>query len=172
MQLQLSDRPVNLIEDGYDVCVRFGEVPDARITARKLRCNRRCLYAAPGYLDRHGTPKTPRELQTHRCSVIRESDAAYGTWHLSNGSSHETVKVRGTVSTNDGQVALDWAVAGLGIVLRSEWHAGPSASQGGLIQVLPDWQLPPADIYAVYPMKNQHSAKVRAFVDFLAGELG
>lgn len=172
VQLQLSDRPVNLIEDGYDVCVRFGDVPDARITARKLRSNRRCLYAAPAYLERHGTPKTPHELQTHRCIVIRESDAAYGTWHLSNGSSHQTVKVRGTVSTNDGQVAFDWAIAGLGILLRSEWHAGPSISQGGLIQVLPDWQLPPADIYAVYPMKNHLSAKVRAFVDFLAGELG
>lgn len=80
--------------------------------------------------------------------------------------------MRGTVSTNDGQVALDWASAGLGILLRSEWRAGPSASQGGLIQVLPEWQLPPADIYAVYPMKNQLSAKVRAFVDFLAGALG
>lgn len=171
VQLHLSDRPVNLIEDGYDVCIRFGDIPDARITARKLRPNQRHLYASPAYLQRMGTPKTPKDLQTHQCIVIRESDAAYGTWHLTNGTTQETVKVRGAVSTNDGEVALDWAVAGLGILLRSEWHAGPRAQLGRLEQVLSEWQFPPADIYAVYPMKNHLSAKVQTFVDFLAGSL-
>lgn len=167
VQLQLSDRPANLIEDGFDVCIRFGEVPDARITARRLRQNRRLLYASPTYLARFGTPKTPHELQTHRCIVIRENDAAYGTWHLSNSSMQEIVKVRGVVSTNDGQVALDWAIAGLGILLRSEWHAVQAESAGKLVRVLPDWEFPPADIFAIYPMKKHLSAKTRAFVDFL-----
>jgi LysR family transcriptional regulator, transcriptional activator for dmlA len=171
VQLHLSDRPVNLIEDGYDVCVRFGEMPDARITARKLANNRRFLYAAPSYLKRFGTPKAPRDLQLHRCIVIRQDEAAFGTWHMRMGSSQETVKVRGIVSTNDGETAFAWALAGLGILLRSEWHAATSVENGQLVPVLTDWQLPPADIYAVYPIRRHLSAKVKIFVDFLERRL-
>jgi LysR family transcriptional activator of dmlA len=172
VQLHLSDRPVSLIEDGYDVCVRFGELPDARITARKLVSNRRFLYAAPSYLKRFGIPKTPRDLQLHRCIVIRQDEAAFGTWHMHMGSAHETIKVRGIVSTNDGEVAFAWTLAGLGILLRSEWHAGPSVAKGELVPLLTDWKTPAADIYAVYPMRKHLSAKVKVFVNFLADRLG
>ena len=167
VQLQLSDRPVNLIEEGYDVCVRFGDIPDARITARKIASNRRLLCAAPSYLQRFSTPKTPHDLQAHRCIVIRENDAAFGTWQLRSGPTQETVKVRGTVTTNDGETAVLWARGGLGVLLRSAWHIAPYLRSGELVEILPEWKLPAADIHAVFPMKAHLSAKVRAFVDHL-----
>ena len=167
VQLQLTDRPLNLIEDGFDVCVRFGDVPDARIVSKKIASNRRMLCASPSYLELFDTPLSPTDLQRHRCIVIRESDATYGTWHLTSGTTHATVKVRGTVSTNDGEVAVSWALRGLGILMRSEWNVAPYLRSGRLREVLNDWRLPAADIHAVYPMKSNLSAKVRAFVRYM-----
>lgn len=167
VQLQLTDRPVNLIEDGYDVCIRFGDVPDARITSRKIADNRRLLCASPLYLKKFGYPTSPADLQRHNCIVIRESDETYGTWHLHSGASTATVKVRGSVTTNDGESAVNWALQGYGILLRSEWNVAPYLRSGRLVEILTDWKLPPADIHAVYPMKNNLSAKTRAFVKHL-----
>lgn len=102
-----------------------------------------------------------------RCIVIRESDETYGTWHLRQGDRQETVKVRGTASTNGGESALAWALDGYGILLRSLWDAEPYLHDGRLRQVLPAWTLPPADVYLVYPTNSNLSAKTRALVDFL-----
>lgn len=168
VQLQLSDRPLSLAEEGFDVGIRVGDLPDARLSARRLAPNRRLLCAAPAYLERHGAPASPRELQRHRCIVIRESDSAYGNWQLQSANRQETVKVRGPAATNDGEVAVGWALQGHGILLRSEWDVAPLLRSGRLRQVLPDWAAPPADIHAVYLSRDQLSAKVRAFVDFLA----
>lgn len=167
VQLQLTDRPMSLIDEGIDVCVRFGNIPDARITARRIATNRRLFCASPAYLERFGTPQTPIELQKHRCIFIRESDAAYGIWHLHSGSVQETVKVRGPVTTNDGEAAVSWALRGQGIIMRSEWNVAPYLRSGRLKEILPDWETPPADIHVVFPMKSYLSAKIRAFVDFL-----
>ena len=167
VQLHLSDRPVNLVEQGFDVAIRIGELPDARLTARKLALNRRVLCAAPAYLRRAGEPANPRELPQHRCIFIRESDETFGTWHLRSGSRQETVKVRGPLSTNDGECALSWALDGHGILMRSQWDAAPYLRSGRLRTVLADWKPPPADIYLVFPTKANLSAKTRALVDFM-----
>lgn len=168
VQLQLSVNPPPLGEDSFDVCVRFGEPPDARVIARKLAPNRRLLCAAPAYLAQHGTPKVPHDLTHHDCIGIRQGDEAYGTWRLSSGKRSETVKVRGNLSTNDGEIAVNWALAGHGIVMRAEWDIARYLRSGRLKQVLENYRTPPADIHAVYPQRHQVSARVRAFVDFLA----
>lgn len=167
-QLQLSVNPPPLAEDAFDVCVRFGEPPDARVVARLLAPNRRLLCAAPAYLARQGTPRQPRELAQHSVIGIRQGDEAYGVWRLRAGKRVETVKVRGNLSTNDGEIAVSWALAGHGIVLRAEWDVARYLRSGRLRQVLENWQAPPADIYAVYPERVQGAARVRAFVDHLA----
>lgn len=167
VQLHLSERPVNLVEQAFDMAIRIGELPDARLTARKLATHHRVLCAAPAYLQRAGEPATPRELPQHRCIVIRESDETFGTWHLHAGARQETVKVRGPLSTNDGESALLWALEGQGILLRSQWDAAPYLRSGRLRPVLEGWALPPADIYLVYPTKANMSAKTRALVDFM-----
>lgn len=168
VQLQLTVNPPPVSEDTFDVCVRFGEPPDARVVARKLAPNRRLLCAAPAYLARQGTPRVPHDLAQHNCIGIRQGDEAYGTWRLTSGKRTETVKVRGNLSTSDGEIAVNWALAGHGIVMRAEWDVARYLRSGRLRQVLENYQTPPADIHAVYPQRHQVSARVRVFVDYLA----
>ena len=172
VQLQLSVNPPALTEDAFDVCVRFGEPPDTRVVARRMAPNRRLLCAAPTYLERHGHPKVPNDLTRHNCIGIRQGDEAYGTWRLSTGRGSraraETVKTRGSLTTNDGEIAVSWALDGHGILMRAEWDIARYLRSGRLVRVLPQWETPAADIYAVYPQRLQLSARVRAFVDFLS----
>lgn len=166
VQLQLSVNPPPLGEDAFDVCVRFGEPPDARVVARRLAANRRLLCGAPGYLQRHGTPRTPHDLASHNLIAIRQGDEQ-GVWRLRSGKRVESVRVRGNLSTNDGEIAVNWALAGLGLVLRAEWDIARYLKSGRLRQVLENWQAPAADIHAVYPVRHQGTARVRAFVEHL-----
>jgi DNA-binding transcriptional LysR family regulator len=168
VELQLSASPPPLTEDAFDVCVRFGEPPDARVFARLLAPNRRLLCAAPAYLARHGTPRTPADLAQHTTIAIRQGDEPYGVWRLRSGRRHETVKVHGGLRSNDGEIAVQWALAGHGIVMRAEWDVARYLRSGRLREVLPQWQTPPADVHAVVPLQAQGAARVRAFVDHLA----
>lgn len=167
VQLQLSVNPPPLSEDAFDVNIRFGEPPDARVIARRVAPNRRLLCASPAYLQQRGTPRVPNDLTRHDCIGIRQGDDAYGIWRLTQGRKTETVKVRGHLSTNDGEIAVNWALAGLGIVMRAEWDVARYLHSGRLQQVLEPYQTPPADIYAVYPQRHQSAARVRAFVEHL-----
>ncbi len=176
VQLQLSVNPPPLTEDSFDVCVRFGEPADARVIARRLAPNRRLLCASPAYLKRHGFPRSPQDLLGHQCIGIRQGDEAYGTWRLSSGKGPhrrtESVKTRGNLATNDGEIAVHWALDGHGIVMRAEWDVARHLRNGDLVQVLPQWETPEADIHAVYPQRLQLSSRVRAFVEFMAASLG
>jgi len=171
VQLQLSVSPPPMTEDLFDVCVRFGAPPDSRVIARNIGANRRLLCAAPAYLARHGMPKVPNDLTRHHCIGIRQGEEAYGVWRLSSGKGRhaktEAVKTRGNLATNDGEIAVNWALEGLGIVMRAEWDIDRYLRNGRLVQVLPQYFTPDADIYAVYPQRHQLAARVRAFVDFL-----
>ncbi len=167
VQLHLSERPANLVEQAFDIGIRFGEQPDARITARKLADNRRFLCASPAYIKRRGVPATPRDLHEHSCIVLRESDETYGSWHFRSGTRQETVKVRGPLSTNDGDGAVAWALDGHGIVLRSEWDVAPYLRSGRLCRILEDWTAPPADIYLLFATKAHLQARTRAMVNFM-----
>lgn len=167
IQLHLTDRPMNLQEEGFDVGIRFGEVPDVRITARLLLKNRRIVCASPAYLEQHGKPSVPHDLARHACLVLRENDSAYGTWHFSRGKRAETVKVDGALSSNDGSAVLHWALEGRGIAVRSQWEIDGHLARGELVAVLDDWALPDANIHAIYLERNQLSVKLRTFVDFL-----
>jgi DNA-binding transcriptional LysR family regulator len=169
VQLDLTDRPLNLAESAYDVGIRFGELPDSRLVARKLVTNRRFVCASPQYIEKHGVPQVPDDLRNHRCIVLRENDTAYGTWHFSKGKRHQLVKVHGSMSSNDGEATLLWALKGHGVLVRSEWEVGQYIDSGSLARLLADWSLPPADVYAVYPERLNLSAKVRVFVEFLDG---
>lgn len=171
VQLQLSVNPPPLTDDVFDVCVRFGAPPDSRLVARHLAANRRLLCAAASYLTRHGTPQTPNDLTRHQCITIRQGDEAYGVWRLCGRGRHavaQSVKVRGALSTNDGGIAVSWALDGHGILMRAEWDIERHLKSGRLVQVLPQFDTPDADIHAVYPQRHQASRRVRVFVDFLA----
>ena len=172
VQLQLSVNPPPLTDDAFDVCLRFGAPPDARVIARRIAPNRRLLCASPVYLARHGTPEVPDDLSRHQCIGIRQGELAYGVWRLSSGRGRaartESVRTRGRLTTNDGGIAMQWALDGHGIVMRAEWDVEVYLRRGRLVQVLPQYTTPDADIHAVYPQRHQLSARVRAFVDFVA----
>ncbi|MBE7941120.1 MULTISPECIES: LysR family transcriptional regulator [Ramlibacter] len=171
VQLQLSASPPAAAEDAWDVCVRFGALPDSRLVARQLAPNRRLLCASPGYLAARGAPRSPAELAQHDFIAIRQADDVQGLLRLATGRRQEAVRLAGGLSTNDGEVAVGWALAGLGVVLRAEWDVARYLRSGRLVQLLPQWQAPPADIHAVYPARLQHLSRVRAFVDHLAQHL-
>ena len=176
VQLQLSADPPPLTDDAFDVCVRFGEPPDARVIAKRLAPNRRLLCASPKYLSQRGMPVVPSDLARHDCIGIRQGNDAYGVWRLSNGKGRkehtEAVKVRGALTTNDGEIAVRWALDGHGIVMRAEWDIERYLASGRLVQVLPQYRTPSADIYAVYAQRHQLSSRIRVFVDCLSEAFG
>ena len=167
VQLQLTDRPVNLPDEAIDVAIRFGEIPDSRMIAKKIAANRRLLVASPAYLRTAGEPTYPHDLTQHQCIVLRQNEAAYGIWRLSHGKQTDTIKVHGRLSTNDGEVALNWALEGQGILMRAEWDVAKYLRSGRLVQVLADYETPSADVYAVYLERLNLSAKVAYFVEHL-----
>lgn len=167
VQLHLTDRPVNLPDEAIDVSIRFGDLPDSRLIAKKIAANRRLLCASPAYLRTAGQPSLPHELTQHQCIVLRQNESAYGNWRLSRGKQTETIKVHGKLSTNDGEVAINWALEGHGILMRAEWDVAKYLRSGRLVQVLADYETPPADVYAVYMERLNLSAKVAYFVEHL-----
>ncbi len=167
VQLHLTDRPVSLPDEAIDVSIRFGDLPDSRLIAKKVAANRRLLCASPAYLRGAGLPAYPHELTQHQCIVLRQNESAYGNWRLSRGKQTETIKVHGKLSTNDGEVALNWALEGHGILMRAEWDVAKYLRSGRLVQVLADYETPSADVYAVYLERLNLSAKVAYFVEHL-----
>jgi len=167
VQLQLSDHPLVIADESIDVGIRFGEPPDARVVARRIAPNRRLIGASPAYIAKHGTPQRPEDLGRHNCIILRQNETASGIWRFTRGRKVHSVKVHGTLSSNDGEVVLKWALDGHGVVQRAEWDIAKYVRSGRLKLVLEDYALPPADIYAVYPERHHLSAKVSAFIDFL-----
>jgi DNA-binding transcriptional LysR family regulator len=171
IQLEVTDRPVDLIEKGFDLAIRFGELPDNRINARRIMSNRRFICASPSYLDKQGTPRKLEDLTRHRCIVHRQNDDAYGVWRFQIDGRTEIVKVHGALSSNDGDIVQGWALDGQGIVIRSEWDVTRHMESGRLRRILPEFTLPSADLYAYYPSKKNLPARVRTFINFLVEQL-
>jgi len=174
VQLQLSVTPPPLTDDVFDVCIRFGEPPDTRVFARRLAANKRILCAAPSYLASRGAPSTAHELMGHNCISVRQGDEAYGVWRLtsvkSSAKETEAIRVHGNLTTNDGEIAVRWALEGHGILMRAQWDIKHHLANGSLVQVLPDYETPNADIFAVYSQRHQMSARIRTFVDCIASD--
>lgn len=155
-----------------DIGIRFGEPPDSRVVARKIAANKRQIIASPIYLKTHGRPQLPHDLTWHNCLILRQDDTAYGLWRFTKGQQTETVKVRGTLSSNDGETVQKWALDGHGILMRAQWDVARFIQSGRMEVLLQDYALPSADIYAIYLQKNNLAAKVRVFVDFLVRHFG
>ena len=125
VRLEILDRPVDPVAEGIDVDIRVGGLREPHLYAQRLADNRRVLCAAPSYLARHGRPGSLAELAQHRCLVIRERDQAFGVWRLEGPDGVETVKVRGSLSANDGEIIHRWALR------RARDHAAVVLGRGG-----------------------------------------
>lgn len=168
VDLTLTDRPVSIIEEGFDVGIHLGVPHDSRLRARKLLANDRILCASPAYLETHGRPLLPSDLARHRLIEIAEDANTVGRWTLTHRKTKKVVNLAAVpvLRSNSGSAALDWCLAGLGIVLRSRWHAAAPLADGRLEEVLPDWHMP-ADVYAYFAAKKP-SSQLRAFLDAMA----
>jgi DNA-binding transcriptional LysR family regulator len=169
IQLQLSVNPPPITDDSFDICFRFGPPPDSRVVARLIAPNKRIFVASPLYLKNFGTPKSPEDLAKHNCISIRQGDEGYGIWRFINKqeASSKIIKVRGNLTTNDGEIAVNWALNGNGIVMRAEWDVARYLKSGRLVQVLENFQTPDADIYAIYPQTQRSSVRVKSLIDFV-----
>jgi LysR family transcriptional regulator, transcriptional activator for dmlA len=166
LRLEVFDRLVDVASDGFDLDVRVGDDIAPQLIAKRLADNHRVLCASPAYLARRGAPRALEELAAHDCLVIKERDHPFGVWRLRSGAQERSVKVTGPLSTNHGEMAVQWAIEGHGVVLRSQWDVAQHLAAGELVLVLPEWQQA-ANIWAVYPTRLERSAKVRVCVEFL-----
>jgi DNA-binding transcriptional LysR family regulator len=170
MELTVSDERQDLVAEGADVAIRLGTLGDSAFGARKLATLERVLVAAPSYLKTHGTPKTPADLAGHDC-IFGPGGFARASWMFKRGHTVISVDVKGRIQTNSGPGVLASLVAGLGIATASRVMCRDELKSGALLQLLDNFALEPVEVHAVFPGGPRPSAKVRALVEFLAGEL-
>lgn len=166
IRLDVFDHRIDITNEGFDLDIRAGTDTPPHFIARQLAANRRILCAAPSYLQARGTPRSVAELTNHDCLVIKEPDQAFGVWRLRHAQGEDSIKVTGPLSSNNGEIVLNWALGGRGVVLRSEWDCAPLIAQGRLCRILPEFHQE-ADIWAIYPSRLTASAKVRVTVEYL-----
>jgi DNA-binding transcriptional LysR family regulator len=168
MEVFLSDRHVNLIDEGFDLAIRIGEPPNSTLIARRLASARLVLCAAPAYLERRGPPQEPSDLSRHACLIYADLRSPR-TWRFTASDGRvETVQIAGPFSSNNPQLIFSLAVAGHGLILWPSFAVGPDILAGRLVPLLTTWRSRELTIRALYPHKLLLSAKVRTFVDFLA----
>ncbi len=164
----LSDRFVDLVEEGLDLAIRIGDLGNPTLVAKRIGDMRLVPCASPEYLKRHGTPKHPDDLAQHNC-LVYEYSPVKGMWRFmgKDGAEHR-VKIAGSVHSNNGDMLAAIAAEGVGITLEPDFIVDPLIASGRLVPILKDFPAPSAGIFAVYPSRRHLSAKVRVFVDFLA----
>ena len=171
LSLSLSDRNVNVVEEGFDLAIRIADLADSSLAARKLAPNRRVVCASPAYLQRKGTPRTPEDLAQHNC--LTTTDFSMNWDYRDPDGKAGSVRVTGRYACDNWEVLRDWAVAGLGIALKSTWDVRRHLEDGSLVSLLPGYTFATdVAIYAVYPHRRHLPAKTRAFIEFLAESFG
>lgn len=171
--VSVTDRLVDLVEDGFDLAVRIGRLTDSSLVARKIGTADRLLAASPAYLKQNGAPQTPDDLHGHSCLVVRDQPGA-NAWAFDGASGRQVVRVSGAFVANDGPSLVAAAAAGLGIVAVPRWLIGAELKRRQLKPVLTEYTPDPADtpLHAVYPHQRHLPPKVRVFIDFLANRFG
>lgn len=168
--LEVVDHSVDLFREAIDIDVRIGNVTEPNVIAHRLVETNRILCASPAYLKRSGCPKSLQELSKHDCLVLKERDQAFGVWRLQGPNGLETVKVTGTMSTNNADIVHIWRHDGHGIILVSDRDATDSLESGKLVHILTDYYQP-ADIWAVCRTRSSQSPRVSVCLKFLQEHL-
>lgn len=168
IELVVRDTLGEMVAEGFDAAVRFGEPEPSGLVARKLLETRVLTCAAPQYLARHGTPVHPRDLERHECLMFRDPVTGRPfAWEFRRGDEVVSIKASGRLVLNDLSTKLAACAGGNGIAQTIELGLAPLLASGALVQVLPDWAEERFPLYAYYPSRHLPPAKVRAFVDFV-----
>jgi DNA-binding transcriptional LysR family regulator len=170
LELVCTDRVISLVDEGFDVAIRAGQLSDSSLIARKLASFRSLVVASEDYLRRRGEPSSPGELERHDC-VVFGAGSGQGRWLLESGEKRQTVEVSGRITTNDFAVIEDAVAGGLGLALLPQFRCAGAVDQGRLRRVLERWSGPVVPLHAVYPSIRHLSPKVSSFLELLGEHL-
>lgn len=168
IEVVLDDRAIDLVEEGIDVALRMGNLADSSLVARKITSGKRMVVATPAYIANHGRPQSPAELASHQAVIYSQRDAV-DVWRFSKDGDEQQVKVQGQLKVSAAQGQRAAVLAGLGLTLASQWMFPEELASGAVEVLLPDWQLPPVDLWAVFPAGRNSTTKARLFVEFVQG---
>jgi DNA-binding transcriptional LysR family regulator len=172
VSMNLSDRVVDIVNEGFDCAVRVGDLPDSSLISVRMADNRRLCVAAPAYLARRGAPAIPADLMKHDCLMLSSDASQTRGWAFQVEGEVTHLRPSGPLACSDGQVLHDWCVQGLGIAWRSTWEVEHEIAAGLLQVVLEDYAAPPNGIYAVFPHAKHLPLRVRLWIDFLKHTYG
>ncbi|ANH67394.1 LysR family transcriptional regulator [Mitsuaria sp. 7] len=172
IDLTLSDRYVDLVEEGFEAVFRIGRLADSSMTARALRPFRVVACASPAYLRERGAPADPSELHAHQCLVYAGTRAGASDWRFVREGRPVEVKVRGQLQVNNATALLSGALAGFGIAFIAEDLARAPLASGQLMRVLPDFDTPSRPMHLLYHADRRLTTKLRSFIDVIVHELG
>lgn len=171
IEVTLDDRVVNIVEEGFDIAVRIRRLEDSSLLARYLAPARMVVCAAPAYLDQRGWPHQLDDLESHEC-LVYDYTARHDVWSFERKGVQQDVRVGGRLRGNNGDVLLQAAIDGIGIVLTPTFIAHEALRSGTLVPILGEWRAMERGLYAVMPPGRIDVLRVRAFVDHLASSLG
>lgn len=164
VELDPTDRTVDLVAEGYDLAIRHGAMADSSLIAQRLAPSRRLVCAAPAYWEKHGMPASPKELAGHHGLIIGRENR----WALARGGVEKTFRIGTRFSSSMGEVVRQMAVDGHGVALLADWHVANDLRSGALVEAFADWTVePPSGIYAVYPSRANLAPPVRSFIAHL-----
>jgi DNA-binding transcriptional LysR family regulator len=166
IELVLDDRHVDLVNEGIDVAMRVGPMPDSNMTARRIAEGRRVVVATPAYLQRHGTPMSPSELANHQ-AIIYSGRPGWTSWTFRKGAQEVSVELQGRLKATAAEGMRAAVNHHLGFTIASEWNFWPELKSGEVVALLEDWELPSTHLSAVYPTGRLASTKARAFASFV-----
>jgi DNA-binding transcriptional LysR family regulator len=167
--LIVSDNPLRQGGDSWDILIHLGELRDSTLVAQHLAPNERVACASPDYLLARGVPTRPDDLYQHDCIALRENDEDVTLWRFTAADQQNaSVRIEPLMASNDGDIVHSWALAGMGVVVRSEWDVADDLRAGRLTRVLPEWQLPAANVTALLGERRQRrAARTNRFLEFL-----
>lgn len=171
LALVAGDSLRDLVSEPLDLALRYGNLPDSSLVARRLADNRRIVVGAPDYLERHGRPSKPDELGDHTCLLYRRGDRVHRRWTFERAGRTVAIEVDGNRTANDGSLVREWAISGLGLACKSELDVRADIQAGRLEPVLAGWRGEAAPLHLLFPGQGPRPVRVRAFADFLAARL-
>lgn len=174
IELDLSDNPIWSTHHKWDIIIYIGDLNDSSLKMITLSTNQRFICASPKYIQEMGYPDTPQDLVKHRCITLRENNEDTNLWQFTNVTTgkEEVIRINPTLICNEGRVIKNWAMADLGIIMRSEWDIQPQINHGQLVRLLPEYSLPNANIVALLSsQEKERSARVSGFITLLKEHL-
>ena len=172
LSLNLSDRVVDIVNEGFDCAIRVGDLPDSSLVSIRLADNRRLCVAAPAYLQRAGTPVTPADLSRHECLTLSSDASQTRGWAFLVDGELTHLRPSGRIDCSDGQVLHEWCLGGMGIAWRSTWEVEQDVQAGRLSVLLEAYAAPPNGIFAVFPQRKHLPLRVRLWIDFVKHTYG